>query len=168
MLEIKTPETVEETDHVRQMCWEYRDFLMSLGPEDVRIVTTFYPKDRYAALMAALEREHAAPAGGLKLALKDGAPVGCGMFHTVLPGAAEIKRVYVRDSARGLGAGRALMQALMDDCRARGFERIVMDTGRVQVAAQQLYLSLGFRLRGPYQEIPPETLDRLVFFEMTL
>ncbi|MEX5729562.1 ribosomal protein S18 acetylase RimI-like enzyme [Rhodovulum iodosum] len=168
MLKIKDAETAAEFDDVRLLCWEYRDFLLRLGPADADIVRAFYPKDKYASIMERLEQEHAPPAGALKLALKDGAPVGCGMYHTLMPGTAEIKRVYVRENARGLGAGRELMLALVAQCRASGFSRIFMDTGVPLEAAQRLYLSMGFKLRGPYQEIPESVRDRLIFFEMYL
>jgi GNAT superfamily N-acetyltransferase len=76
--------------------------------------------------------------------------------------------VFVRDEARGIGAGRALIQALIDQCREDGFERILMDTGTPLKAAQNLYLSMGFRLRGPYQKMPDIAKDRAIFFEMDL
>ena len=168
MLEIRDARTASDFDDARQLCWEYRAFLLGLGPIDAEMVRTFYPKDKYAGLMACLEREHSPPAGGIKLALKDGEPIGCGMYHTLMPETAEIKRVFVREKARGLGAGRELMLALIAQCRADGFSRILMDTGVPLEAAQRLYLSLGFRLRGPYQEVPELARDRLIFFEMDL
>ncbi|MEY8839417.1 GNAT family N-acetyltransferase, partial [Cribrihabitans sp. XS_ASV171] len=96
------------------------------------------------------------------------ATVGCGMFHTLEPGVAEIKRVWLNANARGIGAGYALMSALVEDCRAAGFRQIRMDTGRPLVAAQRLYDSMGFERRGPYYEVPEIAQDFLVFFEMEL
>jgi ribosomal protein S18 acetylase RimI-like enzyme len=43
-----------------------------------------------------------------------------------------------------------------------------MDTGRALTAAQALYDRLGFRRRGPYQEMPEEIARLLVFYEMPL
>lgn len=166
IVEVTTP---EQFGTVREMCWEYRDFLMNMGgPEYVELIDLFYAKPAYEELLQDLEVKHARPSGSVKLALHDGAPVGCGMSHTLEPGVAEIKRVYVREAARGLGAGRAMMEALVRQCREDGFERILMDTGRPQDAAQKLYLSMGFRLRGPYQDMPAITEGKMVFFEMDL
>lgn len=55
--------------------------------------------------------------------------------------------VYVRASARGKGAGRALLTALID--RARGeVEQIYLSVSVGQVAAKRLYESLGFEVFG--------------------
>ncbi|MGV6848131.1 MAG: GNAT family N-acetyltransferase [Marinibacterium sp.] len=168
MLTITEPRGAEDLDAVRALCWDYRDFLKGLGGQDAEIVTYAYPPEKYAALMDNLETTHAPPSGGIRLARLDGAAVGCGMFHTLSPGTAEIKRVYVAPHARGTGAGRAIMTTLIDACRHQGFQRILMDTGQPLKAAQQLYLSLGFQLRGAYWDVPDFARGRLVFFEMAL
>lgn len=168
MLEIISPRIPEHLEMVRRLCWDYRDFLLTLDPGSRRIVETFYPEDNYARIMDRLEVEHASPQGAIRLALKGGEPVGCGMFHTLEPGIAEIKRVYVTDEARGTGAGCAIMQDLIEQCRADGFERIRMDTGKPLIAATRLYLSLGFELRDPYYEVPEVADGHLLFFEMEL
>ncbi len=168
MITVVDATTAEQLDAVRRLCWEYRDFQLNFDAENARIIRTFYPQDVYADLMDNLGRDNAPPHGAIKLALKDGAPVGCGMSHTLAPGVAEIKRVYVTDSARGSGAGRAIMTALIDQCRADGFRMIRMDTGRAMTAATQLYLSLGFQLRGPYYDVPEVADGLMLFFEMPL
>ncbi|MAC79208.1 MAG: GNAT family N-acetyltransferase [Rhodobacteraceae bacterium] len=168
MLEVATPCTPDDFDAVRQLAWAYRDFLASLPPPD-NVVTTFaYDVDAYAAILNQIDILHAPPRGALKLARLDGVAVGCGMMQTIAPGTAEVKRVYITESARGTGAGRAIMGALIEDARALGFQRIQLDTGRPLVAAQKLYLSLGFRERTPYWDPPADILDRLVFFQLDL
>lgn len=167
-LNIVTPETPEQFDAVRDLCWDYRAFLMGLGGEDEIIVRHAYPEDKYTRILASLETLHMPPNGAVRLALLDGRPVGCGMSHRLFPEVAEIKRVYVRDEVRGCGAGRAIMEALIAQCRAEGYRRILMDTGKVLTAAQTLYLSMGFQYRGPYQEVPDIARNRMVFLEMAL
>ncbi|MGK7663857.1 GNAT family N-acetyltransferase [Marinovum algicola] len=141
---------------------------MSLSAFDAELVTLFYPEAKYAALMEQIAESHAPPHGFIRLAMLGESSVGCGMVHSLSPGSAEIKRVYVTDTTRGIGAGYALMQSLIAECRRLHFERILMDTSKPLVAAQRLYLSLGFRLRGPYQPVPPEAEGHLLYFEMTL
>ena len=141
---------------------------MSNGDEARQIVETFYPKDYYAGLMTEIADAHAPPEGLLLLARLGEDPVGCGMFHRVAPDAAEIKRVYLRPEARGHGRGRALMEALIEGARTAGYDRILMDTGTPLKPAIDLYLKLGFRLRGPYQPVPEIALGHMVFFEMEL
>lgn len=162
------PRDAADLAAVRALCWEYRAALAALGPFDAAIVDLFYPADAYGRLMDRLAEEHAPPAGGIVLARAAGAPVGCGMFHTLAPGTAEIKRVFVRETARGAGAGRAIVTALVGRCRAAGFRRIVLDTSRPLKAAQALYRGLGFTPRGPYQPVPEIARGHLLFFEMEL
>ena len=90
------------------------------------------------------------------------------MFHALEPGVAEIKRVFVNDKARGTGAGCAIMLALIEQCRDDGYGYIRMDTGKPLEAATRLYLSLGFKLRDAYSDIPEVAKDHLLFFEMAL
>lgn len=168
MLKIVDAETEEDFDAVRRLCWAYRDVLLALGPPDSDAVLHYYPEAAYRALMDDLPRIHARPAGTIKLAWLDGLPVGCGMSHTLSPGVAEIKRVYIAPEARGRGAGRAMMEALIGQLREDGFDRIVMDTARKLTTAVRLYDRLGFRRRGPYRETPAALLPQMVFFEMDL
>ncbi len=163
------PHTPAEFDAVRELCWEYREYLLSfLPPPDVDFVKAAYSEDSYTVLMAALETEHVPPKGGCILALDGTEPRGCGMFHTFEPGTAEIKRIFVRETARGAGLGRAITQALIDGCRDMGFSRIFMDTSRQQVTAHKLYMSMGFVERGPYQQVPEDMINRLYYYEMAL
>lgn len=167
-LEIRAPESAADFDSIRALCWEYRAYLLTLPPAAQAIVRKVYARDRYAAILDRIEVIHAPPDGVIRIALLAGAPVGCGMAHRLSPDTAEIKRVFVRDVARGKGAGYAMMQSLIAGCRDQGFRRILMDTGNELKAAKSLYLSMGFRLRGPYQKMPPEAEGHLLFFEMDL
>ena len=167
-LRIIDPKTEAELDAVRALCWEYLEFLKALSPFDAQLIELFYPHEKYAALMDRLAQEHAPPDGFIRLALQGDQPIGCGMVHRLPGGEAEIKRVYVTDAARGTGAGYAVMAALVHGCRDLGFTRILMDTSKPLTSAQRLYRSMGFRPRGPYQEVPPIAEGHLQFFEMEL
>lgn len=168
MIQLAVPQTPADFDAVRELCWEYRDYLLTFPSPEVDYVRKAYSDANYATVMAALETDYAPPKGGCILAMDVGCPQGCGMFHTIAPDTAEFKRIYVRDNARGTGLGRAITQALVDQCRKMGYSRILMDTSRRQIAAHGLYLSMGFAERGPYQDIPDEMISRMHFYEMTL
>ncbi|WP_170437769.1 GNAT family N-acetyltransferase [Ruegeria arenilitoris] len=168
MLSIVEPKTPDQFDAVRRLCWDYHAYLLTLDERSRQVVNTFYPPEKYAAVLSAIEIEHMPPKGGTRLAMLDGLAVGCGMFQTIGPGIAEIKRVFVTDDARGTGAGCGIMQALIAQCRKDGFEMIRMDTGKPLEAATRLYLSLGFKLRDAYSDIPEIAQGQLLFFEMSL
>jgi RimJ/RimL family protein N-acetyltransferase len=60
-----------------------------------------------------------------------------------------VRGMYVAPVARGRGAGRALMSALIERVRAiEGIEEIVLSVTSSQPAAKKLYLSLGFEPFG--------------------
>lgn len=151
-----------------RLCWGYRDFLLHTPEPNPRAVLKDYPVDVYETLMADLPRLHTPPSGKAMLVWRDAEAVGCGMYYDFGGGAVEVKRVFLRPDARGLGAGRALMQALMAEIGAAGYRRIYLDTGSVLTGAIQLYRSLGFTARGPYYPVPDDIVDMLRFFELDL
>lgn len=68
--------------------------------------------------------------------------------------ACELKRMYVRPAARGLGVGRLLAEAALNASRAAGYARVVLDTSSSMHEAKRLYASLGFRPRARYNDDP--------------
>ena len=168
MLRIIKPQTKDDFDAIRQLCWAYREFLGSLKSAESRVVAKYYPEDAYQELMNQIEVLHAPPGGGLRLALLEDTPIGCGMFHTLSPGVLEIKRVFLTPDARGSGAGRKIVEVLIEDCRAAGAHKINLDTGRNLSSAIQLYESLGFKQCEPYQDVPKFARDVMLFFELDL
>ena len=59
--------------------------------------------------------------------------------------------IYVARSARGRGFGRVGLQALIDECEARGFWKLVSRVFPENEASLALCLSLGFREVGVYR-----------------
>lgn len=64
--------------------------------------------------------------------------------------AAEVKRMYVTDAARGRGYARAVLAYLEDTARAAGVRWVLLETGRVQPEALALYESSGYRRVPPF------------------
>ncbi|WP_156256746.1 GNAT family N-acetyltransferase [Sandarakinorhabdus oryzae] len=84
---------------------------------------------------------------------QDGQPIAMGGLHRLRDGVAEMKRVYVRDTARGLGLGRALVERLIADARGFGYRRMLLDTMPTLETAIALYERLGFVHIPPYPEV---------------
>ena len=107
----------------------------------------------FEAELAALPGEYAAPRGALQLALVNGEVAGCGAFRPIgdvdYANACEMKRLYVRPGYRGLGLGRLIAQALLDQAVRAGYSVMLLDTLDDMEAARGLYAQLGF------EEIPP-------------
>ena len=106
-------------------------------------------------------------AGGCLLARAHGEPAGFIAWRslpvTVAPDAWELKRLWVRPSARGLGLGRILTLAALDRAAQAGRKAVFLDTAPASMAAaHRLYLELGFAPCAPYNDNPVEGLQYLV------
>jgi len=99
------------------------------------------------------ERELDALPGDYRLFLADD-DGGCVALRFLAADTAEMKRLYVRDTHRGKGLGRALAEAAIRAAREAGCARIVLDTLPKMREAQGLYRTLDFRPIGPYLEQP--------------
>lgn len=90
----------------------------------------------------------APPTGVWVVVYLDGRPVGCGGLKAHDGETAEIRRVFLDESARGRGIGRTLLKELEMHARRLGYERVRLTTGDRQPEALGLFQSAG------YLEIP--------------
>jgi putative acetyltransferase len=119
----------------------------------------------FAAELADLASIYSPPSGCLLLARSGGVPVGCGAIRRFSADACEMKRLYVRSSARGRSLGRRLAEALAARARQLGYARMLLDTLEEMTAARALYRSLGFREIAPYYRNPS---PGIVYLELDL
>ena len=118
------------------------------------------------------------PNGRFYVIRRQDANVGVGCLKRITPSVAEIQRMYVQPHVRGLGAGRLLLQQLLSDARAIGYEAVRLESLKFLSAAHALYKSVGFAEIAPYAENsmtkyqPRETMDTYrtsaVFMELRL
>jgi DNA-binding MarR family transcriptional regulator/GNAT superfamily N-acetyltransferase len=97
-----------------------------------------------AAGVSAAPHELRPPAGVFLVAYLREEPVGCGgvKFHPGEP--CHIKRMWVAESARGLGVGRRLLVALEDRARVAGVRVARLDTHGLLTEAIAMYRSAGY------------------------
>ena len=124
----------------------FREYADSLG-----IDLSFQAFDRE---LAELPGAYGEARGVLLLALVDAREAGCAALRDRGGGVAELKRLFVRPSFRGLGLGRRLTVETLFAARALGHRRVVLDTLPTMGAAQRLYESLGFVDVEAYAESP--------------
>jgi putative acetyltransferase len=124
----------DDVELVRTLFREYADSLgVDLSFQDFAAELAALPGGYDVVLVARLGEE----------------PSGC-------VGVCEMKRLFVRPSARGTGLGRTLAKAAIARARQLGYERMRLDTLPSMAAAQELYRSLGFVEIPPYRHNPVE------------
>jgi GNAT superfamily N-acetyltransferase len=97
---------------------------------------------------------YAAPKGRLLLAYLGNAPAGTAALRPIDEHACEAKRFYVRPKYRGKGIGRSLLEQLVEEARAAGYETMYGDTLETMREALELYKRFGFEESGPYSANP--------------
>ena len=97
----------------------------------------------------------------------DGSPIGyatagpCGLPHPeVGAGALELKRIYLRKSAQGAGAGGRLFDAVMNWMAERSPPDIWIGVWSENLGAQRFYARRGFVKAGEYGFPVGRTVDR--------
>jgi putative acetyltransferase len=153
----------------------------------IRIERVDGPTDEVRALIAELDRTLAAhyeevQRHGLTLdgifqphvrffvTRLNGAAMGCGGV-ALFPDFAEVKRMFVRDAARGKGLGQAVLARIEQETRAAGLALLRLETGTFSPEAIRLYERAGFRTCGPfgdYLKLPEVAIATSVFMEKWL
>ena len=84
------------------------------------------------------------PRGTFLIAMSDGLPSGCIGLKGTDKGYAEIKRLWVAPSARGLGLAKRLMSEAESHARALGISTLRLDTNSALPEATNLYHRTGW------------------------
>jgi len=154
MLKIFPAQTDKDFEAVKQLFVEYAD---SLGFD-----LSF---QNFEEELAHLPGDYVRPMGCLLLAVYKGQPVGCVGLRKLNEGICEMKRLYVREQFRGLGIGKTLAEAVIEQARKIGYKYMRLDTAASMDVARALYVSFGFKQTSPYRYNP---IEDAVFMELKL
>jgi putative acetyltransferase len=94
--------------------------------------------------------------------------LGCGALKAHSTTHGEIKSMRTPAALRGRGAGRAVLQRIIETARQRGYQLLSLETGSHPAfgVAQQLYRSAGFEYSGPFADYKED--PHSVFMELRL
>jgi putative acetyltransferase len=112
-----------------------------IGELDQLLSAEYPPEQRHGLPLDAIFE----PNIRLFLARLNGAAVGCGGV-ALFSDFAEVKRMYVRDVARGRGVAQALLERIEKDARDAGHFLLQLETGVRQTAALRFYRRAGFQI----------------------
>jgi GNAT superfamily N-acetyltransferase len=143
-LTVTTATATDVSEVVDPLFREYGEWVAGRLGQDVGI--TFSDADlarHHGAFRAELPRLRGSR-GRLLVARLGDDPVGVGTLKPIDEPTAEIKRMYVRPAAQGLGVGHAILAQLLQDASAEGYATVRLETLRFMTVAQAMYRSFGF------------------------
>ena len=88
--------------------------------------------------------KYSKPDGCVLLSEQGGEVDGCIALRKVTPDICEMKRLYVRPHARGKNLGHGLIERLIAEARAIGYQEMRLDVQAKSVAARKLYRAFNF------------------------
>jgi len=162
-------QAVREQHEPRGQAGQQIDLIQATDPKHIEQVRTLFLEyagsldfslcfQSFDEELKSLPGAYGPPNGRLLLALNQGHAAGCIALRKLETGICEMKRLYVRPADRGLGLGRLLVERLIAEARAMGYERMRLDTVESAMKdAIALYRKLGFHEIKPYTAIPIES-----------
>jgi len=112
-----------------------------------------------------LPAQYSEPTGCIILCYEDNKPIGCVGLRKFAEGICEMKRLYLKNEARGKGIGRALAEKIIGKANERGYKKMQLDTIETMKEAISLYKSMGFKEISPYRFNP---IKGVVYMELEI
>jgi GNAT superfamily N-acetyltransferase len=157
-----------DVDVVRKLWLDY----LTWGNNEMQSLYGVHPHDPEVAVEQDIKLidKFLPPHGRLILAVYDDKVCGLGSLKSINPDIGEIKRMYVDPSFRKIGAGKTILQSLINAAKEAGYMKIRLDSPKFMEAAHALYRSFGFKDIAVYPEveIPEEFRQYLLFMELDL
>ena len=112
---------------------------------------SFQGNDQEFVLLA---KKYSSEESKIFLLKKDGKAVGCAAFRRWDETVCEMKRVYIRPSARGHNQGKKLVDRVLQEAMISGYKKICLDVLPEFKTALGLYRSYGFVGHPPITNNP--------------
>lgn len=103
-----------------------------------------------------LTKQYSRPQGAVILLKLDNKPVGCVGIRLFEDHICELKRMYLRDEARGKGLGKDMLLKSFEIAKDLGYTRMRLDTIKTMESATKLYEKEGFYEIASYRYNPVE------------
>lgn len=132
------------------------------------ITRIFGMEEHDRVLLENVHEEILGPGGKIFFAVLEGKCVGCCALVRKGEREYEVSKMGVTQACQGIGAGRALLRAVVEAGRALGAQRLYLETNHVLAAAQRLYASEGFKPTDPSRIKPSPYARADVFMELML
>ena len=123
-----------------------------------------YYSDGVDALMA----KFSGVSGSLRLARAGDRVLGCIAVFRIDDDLAEIRKLFVRPQARGMGIGRALLAGALQEICSRGFARVRLVTATFMTGAIAIYHEFGFVDCEPFYPSPDHLGPITLFMQREL
>jgi GNAT superfamily N-acetyltransferase len=167
-IEIREAKLPDDIDYIKQLWTDY----LTWGNDTMQLLYGVHPHNPIEAVQEDIENiaKFLPPNGRLILAFIDNKSCGIGCLKSINDEIGEIKRMYVDPSFRKIGAGRLILQTLINAAKEAGYKKVRLDSPKFMEAAHSLYRSFGFEAISVYDEveIPAEFRQYLLFMEIDL
>ena len=144
MVDIVLVRTPEHASAVHDLACEFIAWLRQRYPEMQAEIDEYLVHQKFDEQIRQVLTYFNPPRGECLLAMHDTGPVGILMLKNTGGGVCEMNRMFVRESARGLGTGRALIERLRERAVEMGFTQMVLSALPRHYEAIPLYRSAGF------------------------
>jgi len=152
---IVTAQTPEDISAACQIFREYQSWLQ------IDLCFQNFEKE-----LANLPGDYAPPGGRLLLAYEDAQLAGCVALRKIDKRVCEMKRLFVREEFRGRRLGRKLIEAIIQEAKQSGYDRMRLDTLPPKMNdAIALYGYYGFKEISSYNDNP---VAGAIFMELDL
>ena len=168
MITVMQASSSTEIQDAKTLLAEYFEFLQREVDTDVDDLDVVPPVAGYREELANLPGRYAPPDGRLLVAYDGANSAGCVGLYKREHGIGEVKRLWVRPDFRSRQVGRRLMETLIAEARAAGYEAILLSTVDKLKAATSLYTSLGFQPTESYFDLPPTMIAHEIFLRLDL